>query len=190
VNSPQASTAADTRDQILQIARHLIQTRSYLGFSFQDIADQIGIRKPSLYHHFASKEALGVAVLREATASFKSWTASTPPTPQRKLSAYFHMYRKGLDAGHAVCPAGALVPGWDCIDANLREAVRDLRNAQIQWLTAVLGGLETRNRRQSASESAAFVFAACQGALLSARMTGAVNDFDTSIAHVRNAICQ
>jgi TetR/AcrR family transcriptional repressor of nem operon len=179
--------ASDTRQQILQVARDLIQTRSYLGFSFQDIADQVGIRKPSLYHHFASKAALGVEVLHEATQSFYEWAATTPPAPQRKLAAYFNLYRKGLHAGRGMCPAGALAPGWDCIETELRSAVRSLRDAQIQWLTGVLGNLSPRNRRRS-RDAAVFVFAACQGALLSARMTGAVEDFDTAIAHLHPAI--
>ncbi len=176
-----------TRQHIVRIARNLIQTRSYLGFSFQDIADQVGIRKPSLYHHFASKEALGVEVLREATQAFHEWAAGTPPAPQRKLSAYFHMYRNGLQAGRGVCPAGALAPGWDCLDPPLRAAVCALRDAQIVWLTGVLGALQSRNRH-SAGDCAAFVFAACQGALLSARMTGAAEDFDAAIAQVRSAL--
>jgi TetR/AcrR family transcriptional repressor of nem operon len=179
--------ALNTRQQILQVAGDLIQTRSYLGFSFQDIADQVGIRKPSLYHHFASKAALGVEVLHEATQSFYEWAAATPPAPQRKLAAYFNLYRKGLHAGRGMCPAGALAAGWDCIETELRSAVRSLRDAQIQWLTGVLGNLSPRNRRRS-RDAAVFVFAACQGALLAARMTGAVEDFDTAIAHVRPAI--
>lgn len=180
-----APIAANTRQQILRAARSLIQTRSYLGFSFQDIADQVGIRKPSLYHHFPSKEALGAAVLREATQSFVAWAAVTPPTPQRKLSAYFRMYRDGLHAGRGLCPAGALAAGWDCIDAELRETVRELRDVQIRWLSEVLSGLKTRKSRHSVSDMAAFVFAACQGALLSARMTGSAEEFDTAVAQVR-----
>jgi len=169
----------------MRAAMNLIRTRSYLGFSFQDIAEQVGIRKPSLYHHFPSKEALGVAVLREATRSFLAWTAGTPPTPQRKLSAYFRLYRDGLRAGRGVCPAGALAPGWDCIDAELRDSVRALRDAQIRWLVEVLGALDPRARAHSLNDTAAFVFAACQGALLSSRMTGSVEEFDTAIAQLR-----
>jgi TetR/AcrR family transcriptional regulator, transcriptional repressor for nem operon len=179
--------ASNTREQIVRVARNLIQTRSYLGFSFQDIADEIGIRKPSLYHHFASKEALGVEVLRQATRSFESWAAATPGAPRRKLAAYFNMYRTALHAGHGVCPAGALACGWDCIDAELRGAVRSLRAAQISWLGGVLSAIDVRNRKHSSRDAAAFVFAACQGALLSARMTGAVEDFDTAVAQVRTA---
>jgi TetR/AcrR family transcriptional regulator, transcriptional repressor for nem operon len=175
-----------TRGEILSVARNLIQTRSYLGFSFQDVADAVGIRKPSLYHHFPTKEALGVEVLQEATHAFRKWAAATSPTPRLKLSAYFDLYRWGLRAGVAMCPAGALAPGWDCIEPKLRSAVRSLRDEQVQWLSGVFSA-DPRSRKR-AGELAAFVFAACQGALLSARMTGAVDDFDTVIAQLRAAI--
>jgi TetR/AcrR family transcriptional repressor of nem operon len=181
-----AIETSTTRGEILSVARNLIQTRSYLGFSFQDVADEVGIRKPSLYHHFPTKEALGVEVLHEATHAFRKWAAATSPTPRLKLSAYFDLYRWGLRAGVAMCPAGALAPGWDCIEPKLRSAVRSLRDEQVQWLSGVFSA-DPRSRKR-AGELAAFVFAACQGALLSARMTGAVDDFDTVIAQLRAAI--
>jgi TetR/AcrR family transcriptional regulator, transcriptional repressor for nem operon len=175
-----------TREEIVSVTRNLIQTRSYLGFSFQDVADRVGIRKPSLYHHFPTKEALGVEVLLEATHAFRIWAAATPSTPGLKLSAYFNLYRWDLRAGSGMCPAGAMAPGWDCIEPKLRSAVRSLRDEQVQWLSGVFRA-DPRNRRR-AGELAVFVFAACQGALLSARMTGAVEDFETVIAQLRAAI--
>jgi TetR/AcrR family transcriptional regulator, transcriptional repressor for nem operon len=180
---------ASTREQILRVARELIQTRSYLGFSFQDVADQVGIRKPSLYHHFPTKEALGIEVMREATQAFRDWAGARVRTPQASLDGYFRMYRDGLRAGSSVCPAGALAPGWDVINDELRQAVRELRSTQVLWLTGVLGALLPERRSPvPVGELAAYVFAVCQGALLSARMTGRVEDFDECIAQLKRSI--
>ena len=174
-----------TREQILRVARDLIQTRSYLGFSYQDIADQVGIRKASLYHHFPTKERLGVEVMRAAMQAFKDWSGALPGTPQDKLAAYFGMYRKALRAGQGVCPAGAMAPGWDCIDDDLRQAVREMRSAQLLWLAGVLGAL--RGKAAAATTPAA-LFAACQGALISARMSGHGADFDEAVAPLKAAL--
>ena len=57
-----------TRENILDAAQDLIQTRSFHGFSFQDVADRVGIRKASLYHHFDSKDAVALAVLERLLA--------------------------------------------------------------------------------------------------------------------------
>ena len=169
--------SSDTRQQIVRFARHLIQTRSYLGFSFQDIADKVGIRKPSLYHHFASKQALGVEVLRQAHAAFERWAARTPATPSGKLTAYFDMYRHWLSPGHGMCPAGAMTPGWDCIEADLKAAVRALREVQVAWLCEVIAALHPK-RRAAREQLASFIFSTAQGALVSARMSGRPEDFD------------
>jgi TetR/AcrR family transcriptional repressor of nem operon len=171
------NNVSDTKQQIVRFARHLIQTRSYLGFSFQDIADQVGIRKPSLYHHFASKEALGIEVLQQTHRAFKRWVAKTPPSPQAKLNAYFDMYRHGLNPGRGMCPAGAMTPGWDCIDEGLKEAARALREVQVAWLADVVSTLH-RKRRGVSEHWASYIFSSAQGAMVSARMSGRPEDFD------------
>lgn len=51
------------RDEILETASHLFASRG-LRTSLQDIADACGIKPGSLYHHFDSKEAIVVELIR------------------------------------------------------------------------------------------------------------------------------
>ena len=187
LNGNSLGAAFGTREQALAVARRLIQTRSYLGFSFQDLADAVGVRKPSLYHHFASKEALGVEVLRAAREAFQRWASSViDRSPEDRLDAYFQMYRNDIRAGERVCPGGSFVAGWDCVDEQLRRAVREIRTDQVLWLTGVLGALIVPG--QSANALASYVYASCQGALTTARMTGRTDDFDEVISQVRRTL--
>jgi TetR/AcrR family transcriptional repressor of nem operon len=181
------ANSGGTRAAILKEARRLIQTRSYLGFSFQDLADVIGIRKPSLYHHFPSKEALVVAVLKQNVEMFRAWAQGTPTAGDAKLLAYFRMYKYGLNPGRALCPAGALAAGWDDIDASVKSAARELRGVQIEWLGQVLGDLKPRPKADL-KHLATYVFATCQGAMHSARMTERPEDFDLALAPLQQAL--
>jgi AcrR family transcriptional regulator len=49
---------ASTRQRILDTSARLFSERGYSGTSIRDIAAELGIANPSLYHHFASKQEI------------------------------------------------------------------------------------------------------------------------------------
>lgn len=65
----------DVRSEILSQATRLFAEQGYDGTSVQQIADAVGIRKPSLLYHFKSKDQLRDNVLAEMLAH---WNAVLP----------------------------------------------------------------------------------------------------------------
>ena len=61
--SPHLNRWASTRENILRVTSALLVVRGYHGVSTRDIAEAVGIRQPSLFHHFASKRAILVELL-------------------------------------------------------------------------------------------------------------------------------
>lgn len=60
----------DARAQIIAAATRLFAAHGYDGTTVQAIADAVGVTKPAILHHFASKELLREAVLDGILAHF------------------------------------------------------------------------------------------------------------------------
>lgn len=58
----------DVRTQILSEATRLFARKGFDGTTVQEVAEAVGIRKPSLLYHFASKDELRQAVLDDVLA--------------------------------------------------------------------------------------------------------------------------
>ncbi len=59
-----------TSERILDSAEDLFAEKGYSATSLGDVADQVGIRSPSLYNHFKNKEALYSAVVERLLTKF------------------------------------------------------------------------------------------------------------------------
>ncbi len=59
---------SDTRDAILQVANRLFVRQGYTATSTRQIAEEAGIGKATIYHHFPDKQAIVLALLDRNTA--------------------------------------------------------------------------------------------------------------------------
>ena len=61
--APRSANSKPRKDEILDHATRLFAERGYEGTSMADLAERVGMRKASLFYHFASKDVLYAAVL-------------------------------------------------------------------------------------------------------------------------------
>ena len=59
------------RPKLIELARGIFASSGYAGSTLSQVAEKTGLRKASLYHHFATKEALYMSVLDEVINQFQ-----------------------------------------------------------------------------------------------------------------------
>jgi AcrR family transcriptional regulator len=69
---------SERRDELTRIAARLFAERGYQGTSLADLAEELGVQKPSLYHHIAAKEDLLWAVAWEGAEAFHAALDAVP----------------------------------------------------------------------------------------------------------------
>ncbi|WCE05967.1 TetR/AcrR family transcriptional regulator [Pseudoxanthomonas sp. JBR18] len=168
-----------TADQILAQARTLLLAGGYNGFSYADIASRIGIRKPSIHHHFPSKAEL-VHVLVERYRQEARWGLAelerSTPSPALQLQRYVGYWESCIADGTApLCVCALLASEMpqlpDDVAAEVTGYFRDLST----WLAALLERGAAQGEFQlvdTPGVEAEALMASVHGAMLSARAYG------------------
>ena len=129
----------DTRQLILDSAETLILTRGYNGFSYKDIAGDVGIRKASIHHHFPSKADLGAAFVNRYVHRFRQWRERVNHLPvDQKLAAFLELFKHVSDNAEKICPMGMLTAEYPTLPKSIQESLRQLLDEMDRWLAAVL----------------------------------------------------
>ena len=166
------------KEQILDVAGELLQTRSFTSFSYQDLSDRIGISKASIHHHFPSKDDLGKALVERYQSIYRKALEEIThkySKPWEQLEAYFGMVAKVIQSGNKICPTGALQAEHNVISSDMQKAVRALCKIFHVWLSGVLTeGEKTRVMTfpGTANDQATLIYVALQGAMQNARAEG------------------
>ena len=68
----------DTKQRILEKSLELFSTKGYDAVSVGEIAKAVGIKAPSLYNHFPSKQAIFDAIVESTAAHYEKDTGRMP----------------------------------------------------------------------------------------------------------------
>jgi TetR/AcrR family transcriptional repressor of nem operon len=184
-------TPPPARDRLLAAAIRIIRERGYAATSVDDLCRAAGVTKGAFFHHFASKEALGVAVAEHwgtsTAAMFAQAAYHDATTPRARVLAYvdFRAAMLGEDIAGCTCVAGTLAQEvWDS-----HPAVRDACGAAIgnhaATLEADIEGARPADAEWSAASLALFTQTVLQGAFVIAKAMGGMEVARGQVAHLR-----
>lgn len=162
------------RDEVIEAATQAIQTRGAAGFSYGTIADELGIKAPTIHHHFRHKADLLATAVVQYRGRFRDQVqALDAPGARARLESYASLFLAPAKRDLA-CLCGAVAAEWHGVDAATRAEVEHFFDEQIAWVAGevsqAIGAGEFSPLVDAETFAAAFV-AALEGALLLARVS-------------------
>lgn len=176
---------AETAQRILDVAERLVQTQGFNGFSYADIAAELQLTKASLHYHYATKAALGAAVVSRYHRTFEAALdaiRAEERDARRRLRRYAELYGAVLRKDR-MCLCGMLASEFATLPQPMKDAVRAFFDANERWLADVLAHgrrAGTLRFRGPPAEVARTIVASLEGAVLLARSYGEPERFEAA----------
>jgi TetR/AcrR family transcriptional repressor of nem operon len=165
-------TGRDLRTELIQEATTAIQTNG-TSFSFQQLAEQLGVRAPSLHHHFRRKSDLIDAAASQYIEAFEDAVAKLDHTNAvDRLAAYVDVFTAPSREGR-FCLCGALTADWQDTSPAMQKRIRAFFAGQHIWVQRTVEQGQAAGELQRDLDPDAFAsgfIAALEGALLLARV--------------------
>jgi TetR/AcrR family transcriptional repressor of nem operon len=184
-----------TAARILDVAERLVQSRGFNGFSYADVAAELGVTKASLHYHFQGKGELGEALIRRYASRFaealQQIDAETLAV-QEKLAAYTKLYADVLK-DERMCLCGMMAADYATLPPAMRTEVVRFFDDNEAWLERVLeqGASDGVLRYEgSAREEAQLIIGTLEGAMLVARPYGDAARFRVAAERLLSSIAR
>jgi AcrR family transcriptional regulator len=182
----------DTRQRLIDSARHLFWERGYAGTSMSDLLGHAGVNSGSFYHFFESKEALLREVLKGYLVALRPMVVdpafATTREPVARIFAILEGYRERIlqtDCKYG-CPLGRLALE---IDPENRPAHQLIAENFQGWITAVRECVDQMKehlpRGTDREGLSTYVLAVMEGGVMISRSYGSVEPFDRAVAQLR-----
>ncbi len=171
----QAERREATRLEIIAAAWQVAHARSLAGLTLRDVAERVGMRAPSLYSHFDSKNAIYDAMFGQAWAEYDELAETNladidagPRAWTRRAAHHYFNFAISDLARHQLMNQRT-IPGFEPSAQNYAPAVRVLERAMEMmrirgvterddfdlWLALVAGIIEQHLANQPPVERSA-----------------------------------
>jgi AcrR family transcriptional regulator len=165
-----------TRQRILRAAFQEFYRYGFQAGSLNRIVEQNGLTKGALFHHFASKQELGYAVVDEVIwPRFRTVWVSPLENSEDPIEDFQRVVRHLVDKGPPGtgsliqgCPVNNLAQEMSPLDEEFRQRLEKIYTAwRLALETAISKGIKAKTVRKGTSprKVAAFLVAALTGTL-------------------------
>jgi TetR/AcrR family transcriptional regulator, transcriptional repressor for nem operon len=192
-----ASGRPNARTKLIDAAHMLVRRKGYAATSVDEICAEAGVSKGAFFHHFASKEVLGVAAAEQWTARAAPLFELPPYTklddPLDRLLGHIDM-RMAMIEGPAdgfTCFVGTMVQETFASSEALRAASEASIAAYCEALSVdIQAAIERHGIRDgvTAKSLAWHIQAVLQGAFVIAKATGDAELARDSVTHLKRYV--
>jgi TetR/AcrR family transcriptional repressor of nem operon len=159
----------------MDLAEARFREGGYAGFSFRDLAAELGIKSASVHHHFPTKAMMAAAVARRYGQRFLDSVARPPDAANDDaVAVYRSAFRAALARDGKMCLCGVLGAEAGALSPEVADEIKSFFRRCIDDLSARIGG--------PAAESQAFhVMATLEGGMMLARAYRSIEPFDHAV---------
>lgn len=165
---------SDVANAIMNAAERRMRIGGFNGFSFREIAEDVGVKSSSVHYHFATKEKLAAAVVRRYTDHVACVIDQALAAGVDPSQAWAHAFRGTLHSKDRMCPATVLGAGSLDLPAEVAVEVRRFFKMCLDRLIA--GGLS--------QNSAAELLATVTGAMVVATALNDLTAYDRATSEL------
>lgn len=90
---------------IMDAAERRIRKGGFGGFSFRELAADVGVKSSSVHYHFPTKEHLAAAVIRRYTDVVMQMIDEQFEKDPQPIRAWIHVFRRTIFSDWQMCPA-------------------------------------------------------------------------------------
>jgi len=153
-------------EAIMDAAERRIRAQGYNGFSFRDVAADVGIKSASVHHHFPTKSDLATAVAQRYRERFEARVAEDEASGTPRVQAWRDAFRRSFAEDGLMCLCGILAVDGDTLPEPVVAEARQFMQR----------GIDEIGRGDVSLGSS--VLAQLEGAMLLARSLGDIVAFD------------
>lgn len=173
-----------TAQKILTVAQHNVQTKGFNGFSYRDLAVEIGIKTSSIHYHFPTKDDLALALVEAYHNAFEAELSKIrveSGNGRSQLKKYIQLFERNLAVDNKFCLCGMLASEINSLSERVKQAIQSFFSANELWLSELIAKGQadgSLNQAVTPDLAAAQLLATLEGAMLIARSAEAANNLE------------